>query len=195
MRSRTSAAASRSISSAERLTVGRAFDAGFEDQEAQRDLALQRVGDADDGTFRNIGMGGQHLLDLAGRQAVSGDVDDVVGTGHHVDIPVGVDQPGVAGLIQAREGPQIRSDESLIGLPQGRQRPGRQRQLDRQRADLAGGELARRALGLGFEYTDIPARHGARARAVLDRQPLDAKAIGADLKSKCNPHPPSFFSA
>jgi hypothetical protein len=35
-------------------------------------------------------MGRQHLLDLAGREPVGGDIDDVVGTGHHVDIPVGI---------------------------------------------------------------------------------------------------------
>ena len=112
--------ASRSTSS------GGAFDAGFEHQETQRDLTLERVGDADHGAFRDIGMRRQHLLDLAGREAVGGDIDDVVGAGHHVDIAVGVDEPGIGRLIKAWERFHIRVDEAVIGLPQGQQRPRRQ---------------------------------------------------------------------
>ncbi len=68
-----------------------AFDAGLENQEAQRDLAFQCVGNTDHGTFRDVGMGRQHLLDLPGRRAVGGDIDDVVSAGHPVDIPVRID--------------------------------------------------------------------------------------------------------
>jgi hypothetical protein len=58
---------------------------------------------------------------------VGGDVDDVVGAGHHVDIPVVVDKPGIRRLIVPGKGIQIGGDEFVVGLPQGRQRPRRQR--------------------------------------------------------------------
>ena len=83
--------------------VRRPLDPGLEHQEAERHLALQRIGDADHRAFGDIGMRRQHLLDLAGREPVGGDVDDVVGAGHHVDVAVGVDEPGVGGLIETRE--------------------------------------------------------------------------------------------
>ncbi len=96
---------------------GRARDAGLQDQEAQRHLALQRVGDADHRALGNVGMAGQRLLDAAGREPMPGDVDDVVGPGHDVDIAVGVDETGVGGLVEAGEGAQIRGDEFIVGLP------------------------------------------------------------------------------
>jgi hypothetical protein len=45
----------------------------------------------------------QHLLDLAGRQAMGGDIDDVVGTGHHVDVAIAIDEPRIGGFIKARD--------------------------------------------------------------------------------------------
>src|SRR6516164_7052771 len=38
---------------------------------------------------------------------MGGDVYDVVGPGHHVNITVDVDQPGIGGLIEAGKGAQI----------------------------------------------------------------------------------------
>src|SRR5258708_12812810 len=72
----------------------------------------------------------QHLLDRAGRQAMTGGVDDVVSPRHHPDIAVRVDEPGVGGLVVAGIFGEIGLLEALVGLPQRRQRTGRQRQLD-----------------------------------------------------------------
>ena len=43
-----------------------------------------------------------------------------------------------------------------------------------------GFSFARLADRVGLQHPHVPARHGARARAVLDRQALDAEAVGAD---------------
>ena len=67
-------------------------------------------------------MRGQDLLDLPRGEAMGGDVDDVVGSGHHVDVAVAVDEPRIGGLIEAGKGAQVGSDEFVVGLPQGRQR-------------------------------------------------------------------------
>src|SRR3546814_1180839 len=42
-------------------------------------LSLERVGGADHGALRHVLVGGQHLFHRAGRKAMPGDVDDVVG--------------------------------------------------------------------------------------------------------------------
>ena len=124
-------------------------------------------------------MGSQHLLDLPGRQPMSGDIDDVVGAGHHVDVPVGVDEPGVAGLIETGEGSHIGPHEVVVGLPEGLQGAGRQRQFDRQRTDFARRELSH-IRRFRIEHADIPAGYGPRRRAVLDRKPPDTEAIRGD---------------
>ena len=95
MRSRTSATISAAIRAGDRSAPG------LQHQEAQRHLALERVGDADDGAFGDIGMRGQHLLDRAGREAVAGDIDDVVGARHDEDIAVLVDIAGIGGVVVA----------------------------------------------------------------------------------------------
>ena len=120
------------------------------------------------------------FLDAAGRQPVAGDIDDVVGAGHHVDIAVLVDEPGVGSLVIAGIGAEIGLHKTPVLPPQRRQCAGRQRQLDRQRADLAGLRFARLADRVGLQHPHVPARHRLRARAVLDRQALDAEAVGAD---------------
>ena len=129
--------------------VSRPYDTGLQHQEAERNLPLERIRNADHGAFGNIGMCRQDLLDLPGGEAMGGDIDDVVGSGRCVDVAVAVDEPGIGGLIEAGKGAQISGDEFVVGLPQARQRAGRQWQFDRQRADLPGCELARRALGFG----------------------------------------------
>jgi hypothetical protein len=47
-------------------------DACLQHDEAAGHLALEAVGHADDRAFRDIGMGGEHLLHAAGREAVAG---------------------------------------------------------------------------------------------------------------------------
>jgi hypothetical protein len=105
-------------------------------------------------------MGLQYLLDLAGRQPVGGDVDDVVGTRHHVDVAVRIEEPVIGGLVIFGEFAEIRLDKAVNGLPQGRQRPGRQQQFDRDGADLAGRELAGLARRIGVEDATSHPRTG-----------------------------------
>ena len=82
---------------------GRAVDAGLQHDEAARHLALQLVLDAEHRAFGDVLVRGQHLLHAAGRKPVAGDVDDVVGAAHHVDVAVLVDEAGVRGLVVAGE--------------------------------------------------------------------------------------------
>jgi hypothetical protein len=58
---------------------------------------------ADDGALGDVAVRGEHLLHAAGREAVAGDVDDVVGAAHDVDVAVVVDEAGVGGLVVAGE--------------------------------------------------------------------------------------------
>src|SRR5207302_11227898 len=74
---------------------GGAPHARLEDDEAQRDLALDRVGHAHDGALGDVGMGGEHLLHGPGGQPVAGYVDDVVGATHHPQVAVLVLVAGV----------------------------------------------------------------------------------------------------
>src|SRR6185503_11326410 len=105
----------------------RASHAGFEDDEAARDFALQIVVDADDGTLRDCGVRGKDLLDAAGRETVAGDVDDVVRAAHDMDVAVVVNEAGVGGLVAAGEVLEIAVAKAIILLPQRRQSAGRKR--------------------------------------------------------------------
>ena len=60
---------------------------------------------------------------------MSGNVDDVVRTGHDVNVAVLVDVPGIAGLVEARERLQVRLMEPFFGLPETGECSGGQRQL------------------------------------------------------------------
>jgi hypothetical protein len=51
-------------------------------------LPLERIGDFEHRTVSDIGVGRQHLFDLAGREAMGGEIDYVVWPGHHVDVAV-----------------------------------------------------------------------------------------------------------
>lgn len=105
---------------------GRAVDAGVEDDEAAGHLALHRVGHTDDGAFGDVGVFGEDFLHRAGRQAVAGDVDDVVGAGHDEEVAVLVDDAGVGRLVVAGELGEIGAFEALVGVPERRQAAGRQ---------------------------------------------------------------------
>jgi hypothetical protein len=165
--SRTSATSSFSISAAMRVTPA------FSTTKPQAP-ALQLVGDADHGAFGDVRMGGEHLLHAAGRQAVAGDVDDVVGAAHDVEIAVLVDEAGIGGLVVAGEVGEVAFAEALVGVPQRRQAAGRQRQLDDDGADL----LARHGLGRLVEHDlHVVARHRHGRRAVLDRQHAEADGL------------------
>jgi hypothetical protein len=113
-------------------------DAGVEHHETDRDLALQFVIDTQHGALGHIRMIGQDLLHGPGGEAMTGHIDDVVGTGHDKGVSVFVDVAGVGGFIIPGELFQVGFDVSLIVLPQRGQCSRRQRQLDDQRADFTG---------------------------------------------------------
>jgi hypothetical protein len=123
----------------------------------QRQLALQLVGDADDGAFGDVRDGRQDLLHAAGRQPVAGDVDDVVGARHDEEVAVLVHVAGIGRLVVAGELVEIGA-EALIGVPQRRQAARRQRQLD--------DDVAQRAGGTGWPASSRPARR-SRASATV----------------------------
>ena len=70
-------------------------------EEAAGNLPFELIGNADDGAFRHIGVAGADFLNRAGGQAMAGDIDDVVGPPHHPHIALGVDHPGIAGVVRA----------------------------------------------------------------------------------------------
>jgi hypothetical protein len=65
--------------------VRRPDDTGFQHQEAERNLPLERIRNADYRAFGNIWMRRPDFLDLPRGEAMSGDIDDVVGSGHHME--------------------------------------------------------------------------------------------------------------
>ena len=67
------------------------------------DLALQGIGNADGGGFGHGGMRDQRALDLGGADAVSGDVEHVIGAAQHGDVSVFVFHGHVAGDVAAGE--------------------------------------------------------------------------------------------
>src|SRR5450755_3854649 len=154
----------------------RTFDPGLQDEEPDGQLSLELVRGPDHGALGDVGVGGQHLLDRAGREAVAGDVDDVVGAGHHEHVARIIDVPSVGGLVVAGERRQVGLQEAFVGVPQRRGGAGRHRQLDRQRARLARWELS----PVGVQHPEVPAGHRARRRARHHRQQLDSDAVGGD---------------
>ncbi len=52
---------------------------GINDQKPRRNLALDRIGNADHSTFGDIGVAGADLFHRSGRQAMPGNIDDIVG--------------------------------------------------------------------------------------------------------------------
>src|SRR5215470_11014952 len=83
-------------------------DAGLQDGETAGDLALELVVHADHRAFGDGGMTGQYLFHLARGQPVPGDVDDVVGAAHHIEVAVGVAVASVAGDVCVAEPGQVR---------------------------------------------------------------------------------------
>ena len=157
-------------------TVVITLRAHFQHQESNRELALQLVGDPDDGTFGDIRMAGEHLLERPRGEAVSGDVDDVVGPGHDEHVAVLIDVARVCGLVEAGELGQVGVDEPIVRLPERWQRRRWHRQPDAQGADFACGELLR----VGVEYRQVPSGRRVARRAGNDRQHFDAEAVGHD---------------
>jgi hypothetical protein len=151
-------------------------DATLEHDEPARDLALEVVGHADDRALGDVRVTGQRGLDRAGRQPVPGDVEHVVGAPHDVEVAVLVDHPAVTGEVVAVVHREVAGDVALVVLPQGRQGAGRQRQLDGDRALVAG----RHRLAGVVEHLHVVAGHAHRRRARLDRHRLQAAQVRRD---------------
>jgi hypothetical protein len=126
-------------------------------------------------------MGGDDLFHGAGRQPVPGDVDHVVDPAHDIEVAVGVTEATVAGDVVAREGREIGPDETIVVVPQRRQAPGGQRQLDGHRALGAVRHLLARTR---VEDLHAVTGHRLRRRTRLHRQVLDAEAVRHDGPSR-----------
>ncbi len=125
-------------------------------------------------------MRGENFLDRAGREPVARDVDDIVGSRHHVYIAVLVDKARITGLVIAGEGLEVGTPESLLGIPQAGQGPWRQRQFAGNGADVA----RRDVLAALVERADLPAGRSPANRASLDRRQSDAEAVRRDRPSR-----------
>ena len=90
---------------------------GIEHQEAHRQLPLHHIGHADHSTLGDFIIFCQHLFHGAGRQAVTGNVDYVVCPGHHEDIAVLVDKPGIPGLVITWKAGEVSIVKTLGGIP------------------------------------------------------------------------------
>ena len=153
-----------------------AIRAGLHDHETDGDLTLQIIGDADDGAFGHVRVGGQNLFHGPGGEAVAGDVDDVVGARHDVEIAVLVDVSGVGGFVIAGKARQIAFDEALIVAPQRWQAGGRQRQFHADGAQFSGGQL----FAVFVQHVDFVTGHGHAGRAVFRWQKAQPHGIGGD---------------
>src|SRR5262249_28949220 len=96
----------------------RAVDAGLEHREADRDRAFELVGNADDRAFGDVVVAGDDLFQLAGGEAMAGDVDHVVDPAHPIDVAVLVEIPSVGGQVVARVAREVGLYEPLLALPQ-----------------------------------------------------------------------------
>ena len=125
------------------------------------------------------GCGGEHRLHRAGREPVPGDVDDVVGAAHDVEVAVLVDVPAVAGEVVAVEAPRgttttyrSSSPHSVGSVPGG---SGSRRQI----APSAPGRHGR----LPVLVEDLRRRTpgtGTVGRARLDRHRVEAAQVRRD---------------
>ena len=121
-------------------------------------------------------MFGKHLFQLARRQAVARDIDDVVGARHDVEIAVLVLVAGITGLVIAGEGRQIFLDKGVVRAPDAGKAGWRQGQFHPDGAELAGG-LGRAVFTKDIDF--VP-RHRHGWRAELHRQGLDSHRVGTD---------------
>jgi hypothetical protein len=74
-------------------------DAGLEDHQSPRHLALELVGYTDHRALGHVRVAGKRGLHRAGRQPVSRNVEDVVGAAHDVQVAVLVEVASVAGEV------------------------------------------------------------------------------------------------
>src|SRR6478736_3644442 len=158
------------------VAVCLAVDARLEHDEGTRHLALEVVVDADDGTLRHGLVPRQRRLERAGGEPVTGHVEHVVGAAHDVEVAVLVDVAAVTGQVVAGVDREVGADVAVVVAPEGRQRAGRHRQLDADRALDAGLDRFARAV----EDLHVVARDGHRRRSRLDRQQPDPLGVAGD---------------
>ncbi|EGE58250.1 hypothetical protein RHECNPAF_3340049 [Rhizobium etli CNPAF512] len=145
-------------------------------QKTARRLTLQRIDDTDDRAFGDIGMLRANFLHRAGREAMTGTIDDVVGPRHDEEVAVLIDIAGVGGLVITGKLVEIGRSETVIRMPEGRQTAGRQGQPD---DDIAERPRLDRMAGI-VEHRYLVARHRQRWRTMLDGQGAEAERICGD---------------
>src|SRR3990172_2878261 len=148
----------------------------IEDHERERNLALQRVGCADDGAFGDVRMRGEDLLHRAGRKPVPGDVDHVIRSAHHPEVTVLVSIASVRGLIVAGEAVEVLRPERLVVAPERRSASRGKRELDGEVSHLAVFRLA----SVVSENAHVVTRNRLRGRAWLHGKGLDPETVGGD---------------
>ena len=84
-------------------------------------MPLEIIGNTDHRTFSNIGMVCQHFFELAGGQAMTGNINHIIGAGHDVEIAIGIAIAGITGFIIAGKSREIFLNKSLIRTPDGQQ--------------------------------------------------------------------------
>jgi hypothetical protein len=83
------------------------------------------VGSSDDGGLGDGLVVHERRLDLHGAQTVPGDVEDVVEAALDPEVPVLVDEGGVAGVVGGLVPPgPVLVDEPLVAAPEGPEHPG-----------------------------------------------------------------------
>ena len=147
-----------------------------ERNKTDRQLAFHLVIDADHGALGDVRVPSQNFLHAAGRQAMAGDIDDVVRPRHDVGVAVVIDVSRVGGFVVTRKLGKVGFDETLVRPPERRKRAGRQRQLHNQSADFTGLGWLR----IRVDNSHVPAGYRFRGRAMLDRKLLDPQAVGAN---------------
>src|SRR5699024_4698354 len=70
--------------------LGGVLDAVGHDDEGDDGLTRGLIGSTDHGRLGDLGMGDEGRLDLRGRQAVTGDIHDIVDASEEPDVAVGV---------------------------------------------------------------------------------------------------------
>ena len=171
-------ARARSATSSPRSSPRVALGARLQHDEPERHLPAQLVGDADHGALGDVGVRRDDLLHRAGREAVAGDVDDVVDAPHHEQVAVLVDVAAVAGQVVAREAREV-----------GRRRSARRRSRASAacRAAAAAGWRSRPARRpatsspVVVQDADVVAGHGLRRRARPSR--AAARCRGSSRRS------------
>src|SRR5205823_5548202 len=114
-----------------------ALRASLEHDEADRNLALELIVHPDHGALGDVLVRGEDLFHGAGGKPMAGDVDDVVDAPHDREVPVLVEEPAVAGQVEAWIPGEVRALEGGVVVVERGQASGRKGELDGDGAVLA----------------------------------------------------------